>query len=287
MTLVIAVRGLDISVGAVVAISAAVAALMIGGSLIWPAPRRRRRFPMWLRIHRRARRSARLRLVERRCWSSGVGHAAHRRHADPHGGGPRHRAAHHRRADPHDLLPALSSISATASWPACRSPFVLAALVIVLTHLALTLTRARTVRARDRHQSGGRAHRRRARAADHAARCMDSAGLMAGIAGLLISSNVQQRGRQQRRSAARARRDPRGDARRHRAHRRHASASRAPRIGALIIQTLTSTIYSLGVPPEVNLVVKAALVFVVMLLQSPEFRASVRASSPARPRSMT
>jgi ribose/xylose/arabinose/galactoside ABC-type transport system permease subunit len=43
-------------------------------------------------------------------------------------------------------------------------------------------------------------------------------------------------------------------------------------IGALIIQTLTSTIYSIGVPPEVNLVVKAAVVFVVMLLQSPEFR---------------
>ena len=33
MTLVIAIRGLDISVGAVVAISAAVAALLIGGSL--------------------------------------------------------------------------------------------------------------------------------------------------------------------------------------------------------------------------------------------------------------
>jgi simple sugar transport system permease protein len=47
-------------------------------------------------------------------------------------------------------------------------------------------------------------------------------------------------------------------------------------IGALIIQTLTSTIYSLGVPPEVNLVFKAALIFVVMLLQSPEFRASIR-----------
>jgi ribose/xylose/arabinose/galactoside ABC-type transport system permease subunit len=44
-------------------------------------------------------------------------------------------------------------------------------------------------------------------------------------------------------------------------------------LGALIIQTLTSMIYSLGVPPEVNLVVKAALVFAVMLLQSPEFRA--------------
>jgi simple sugar transport system permease protein len=46
-------------------------------------------------------------------------------------------------------------------------------------------------------------------------------------------------------------------------------------IGALIIQTLTYAIYSLGVPPEVNLVVKAAVVFVVMLLQSPEFRGMV------------
>lgn len=46
-------------------------------------------------------------------------------------------------------------------------------------------------------------------------------------------------------------------------------------IGALIIQTLTYAIYSLGVPPEINLVVKAVVVFVVMLLQSPEFRAQV------------
>jgi simple sugar transport system permease protein len=43
-------------------------------------------------------------------------------------------------------------------------------------------------------------------------------------------------------------------------------------LGALIIQTLTSTIYSIGVPPEINLVVKASVVFVVMLLQSAEFR---------------
>jgi ribose/xylose/arabinose/galactoside ABC-type transport system permease subunit len=43
-------------------------------------------------------------------------------------------------------------------------------------------------------------------------------------------------------------------------------------IGALIIQTLTYAIYSLGVPPEVNLVVKAVVVFAVMLLQSGEFR---------------
>ncbi|MEO5737409.1 MAG: ABC transporter permease [Variovorax sp.] len=46
-------------------------------------------------------------------------------------------------------------------------------------------------------------------------------------------------------------------------------------IGALIIQTLTYAIYSLGVPPEINLVVKAVVVFLVMLLQSPEFRATV------------
>jgi simple sugar transport system permease protein len=46
-------------------------------------------------------------------------------------------------------------------------------------------------------------------------------------------------------------------------------------IGALIIQTLTYAIYSMGVPPEVNLVVKAVVVFAVMLLQSAEFRRSV------------
>ncbi len=48
-------------------------------------------------------------------------------------------------------------------------------------------------------------------------------------------------------------------------------------VGALIIQTLTSMIYSSGLPPEVNLVVKAVLVFAVMLLQSPQFRGRVRA----------
>lgn len=47
-------------------------------------------------------------------------------------------------------------------------------------------------------------------------------------------------------------------------------------LGALILQTLTTSIYSLGVPPEVNLVVKALVVFAVCLLQSPEARAFVR-----------
>ena len=54
-------------------------------------------------------------------------------------------------------------------------------------------------------------------------------------------------------------------------------------IGALIIQALTSTIYAIGVPPEINLVVKAVVVFAVMLVQSAEFRRQVRAiaSRPA------
>jgi simple sugar transport system permease protein len=47
-------------------------------------------------------------------------------------------------------------------------------------------------------------------------------------------------------------------------------------IGALIIQTLTTTIYSLGVPPQVNLVVKALVVLAVLLLQSPQFRSQLR-----------
>ncbi|NLG19649.1 MAG: ABC transporter permease [Fibrobacter sp.] len=43
-------------------------------------------------------------------------------------------------------------------------------------------------------------------------------------------------------------------------------------IGALIIQTLKTTIYSIGVPPEINLVVEALVVFIVMLIQSEDFR---------------
>ena len=43
-------------------------------------------------------------------------------------------------------------------------------------------------------------------------------------------------------------------------------------LGALIIQSLTTTIYSFGVPPQVTLVVKALVVFAVSLLQSEQFR---------------
>lgn len=43
-------------------------------------------------------------------------------------------------------------------------------------------------------------------------------------------------------------------------------------IGALVIQSITTTIYALGVPPEITLVVKAIVVIVICLLQSSHFR---------------
>ncbi|MCF6469492.1 ABC transporter permease [Nonomuraea sp. MG754425] len=46
-------------------------------------------------------------------------------------------------------------------------------------------------------------------------------------------------------------------------------------LGALIIQTLTTTIYSIGVPPETTLLFKALVVTAVCLVQSPSFRAKV------------
>ncbi|WP_214412371.1 ABC transporter permease [Sphaerisporangium fuscum] len=46
-------------------------------------------------------------------------------------------------------------------------------------------------------------------------------------------------------------------------------------VGALIIQTLSTTVYSTGIPPETTLVFKAVVVTCVCLLQSPAFRAKV------------
>ncbi|THD50088.1 MAG: ABC transporter permease [Bradyrhizobium sp.] len=43
-------------------------------------------------------------------------------------------------------------------------------------------------------------------------------------------------------------------------------------LGALVIQSLTTTILTSGMPPEYNLVVKAVVVVVVLLLQSSNFR---------------
>ena len=63
-------------------------------------------------------------------------------------------------------------------------------------------------------------------------------------------------------------------------------------LGALIIQTLTYTTYSIGVPPEATLVVKAIVVIVVTLIQSDAARARVlrlasRLLSLARARATT
>jgi len=60
-------------------------------------------------------------------------------------------------------------------------------------------------------------------------------------------------------------------------------------VGALIIQTLTTTVYSMGIAPEVTLVFKALVVIAVCLLQAPKVRERFRrrrrsaASSPATP----
>ncbi|MFI6513038.1 ABC transporter permease [Streptosporangium sp. NPDC050855] len=62
-------------------------------------------------------------------------------------------------------------------------------------------------------------------------------------------------------------------------------------LGALIIQTLTTTIYSIGVPPETTLLFKALVIVLVCLLQSPTFRAKVfhrrERGRPAAPSSGT
>ncbi|WP_067177655.1 ABC transporter permease [Microtetraspora niveoalba] len=57
-------------------------------------------------------------------------------------------------------------------------------------------------------------------------------------------------------------------------------------LGALIIQTLTTTIYSIGVPPETTLLFKALVVTLVCLVQSPAFgrKAFHRRARPASPR---
>lgn len=46
-------------------------------------------------------------------------------------------------------------------------------------------------------------------------------------------------------------------------------------IGALIVQSLTTTIYSVGIAPDVTMVVKAVVVLLVSLVQSAQFRAMV------------
>jgi simple sugar transport system permease protein len=56
----------------------------------------------------------------------------------------------------------------------------------------------------------------------------------------------------------------------------------ASMIGALIIQSITTSILSLGVPPEVILVVKAVVVIAICLSQSPRFKSAVTTRRPFR-----
>jgi ribose/xylose/arabinose/galactoside ABC-type transport system permease subunit len=56
-------------------------------------------------------------------------------------------------------------------------------------------------------------------------------------------------------------------------------------VGAFIIQTLTTTVYTLGIPPEVTLVFKALVVLTVCLLQASKARnllGNLRPASPLR-----
>jgi simple sugar transport system permease protein len=46
-------------------------------------------------------------------------------------------------------------------------------------------------------------------------------------------------------------------------------------VGVLVIQSLTTTILTSGLPPEYNLVVKALVVLAVLLLQSENARAAI------------
>jgi simple sugar transport system permease protein len=47
-------------------------------------------------------------------------------------------------------------------------------------------------------------------------------------------------------------------------------------LGALIIQTLTTTVYTAGITPETTLVFKAVVVIAVCLMQAPKFRRMLR-----------
>ncbi|HKX40440.1 MAG TPA: ABC transporter permease [Burkholderiaceae bacterium] len=274
MTLVIATRGIDISVGAVVAISAAVAALMIGGQLVVKDGMQTyvSRFPMWLAL------AAALGIaVLAGLWNgllvAGVGMqpiiatlilmVAGRGIAQLITGGQIITVYY----APYFFLGSGFLLGLPFSL------FVVAALWIAL-QLALTRTALGLF-----IQSIG-INPAAARMAGVPQRAISICvyvlcGVTAGIAGLLISSNVKSAdgnnaGLLMELDAILAvtlggtlltggRFSLAGSV-----------------LGALIIQTLTSTIYSIGVPPEVNLVVKASVVFVVMLLQSPEFRALMR-----------
>jgi simple sugar transport system permease protein len=54
-------------------------------------------------------------------------------------------------------------------------------------------------------------------------------------------------------------------------------------VGVLIIQCLTTSILVSGLPPEYNLIVKAVVVLLVLLLQAPALRGLFAAKGARRP----
>ncbi len=263
MTLVIATRGIDISVGAVVAIAAAVAALLIGGTL----DRRGRRADL-RQPHADGPGDRRPRSRWRALCGLWNGLLVAKVGMQPiiatlilmvAGRGIAqlitdgqiitiYYAPYFFIGNGYLLGPAVRGV---ASSPRCW----------LALHLADDAHGAGPVHPGHRHQPGGGAAGRAAATRLITVCVYVFCGLTAGVAGLIDQLQRQERRRQQRRPAARARRHPGG--RRSAAPRSpaDASASRGSVLGALIIQTLTSTIYSIGVPPEVNLVVKAVVVF--------------------------
>ena len=274
MTLVIATRGIDISVGAVVAIAAAVAALMVGGQLVVRdgVPTHVSRFPMALALLA-ALAVATLAGLWNGLLVARVGMqpiiatlilmVAGRGVAQLLTGGQIITVYY----PPFFVL-------GNGFWLGLPVALFVAAITWGVLHLALRTTalglfiQAIGINPRAAHLAGVPARRI---VVGVYALC----GLCAGIAGLLISSNVKSAdgnnaGQLMELDAILAvtlggtlltggRFSLAGSV-----------------VGALIIQTLTSLIYSMGVPPEVNLVVKAAVVFVVMLLQSAAFRQWLR-----------
>ncbi|HEY9023562.1 MAG TPA: ABC transporter permease [Burkholderiaceae bacterium] len=274
MTLVIATRGIDISVGAVVAISAAMAALMIGGQLqiVDGQPVYLSRFPMWLALA-----AALATATACGAWN---GLLVARAGLQPIIATLILMVAGRGAAQ---LLTGGQII--TVYYPpyfVIGNGFVLGVPVAALIALAvwggMALLLERSALGLFIQAIG--VNPRAARVAGVRARAITVCvyafcGLCAGIAGLIVSSNVKS------------------------ADGNNAGVLMeldailavtvggtlltggrftlaGTVIGALIIQTLTSTIYAIGVPPEINLVVKAVVVFVVMLLQSAEFRRTVR-----------
>lgn len=268
MTLVIAIRGLDISVGAVVAISAAVAALMIGGSIDPGAAR----YPFGVAL-------AGALAVAALCglWNgllvvkTGMQPIVATLILMVAGRGIAQLVT-----DGQIITIYYSPYFYIGNGFFAGLPFalVIAAVVAVAVHLALTHTALGLfVRSIGINPIAARVAGVRSRLITVCLYVFCS--LTAGIGGLIISSNVKSAdgnnaGQLMELDAILAvtlgGTSLNGG--------RFSLAGTL--IGALIIQTLTSMIYSIGVPPEVNMVVKAILVFAVMLLQSPDFRAVVR-----------